>query len=94
MAGAVPGEMKMPRPCKYLQGKNLVPLTAAKVKALVGHKIEYLQFFDIDRSGRGYFFPKTGIVLGSYRKHIEINIQNNFMDFGSFAEIVDRGVVE
>lgn len=48
--------------CRYLDGDAAPFRTAAQRKALVGKRIEYLRDCDIDRSGRGYFFPRIGIV--------------------------------
>ena len=48
--------------CRYLDGDAVPFRTAAQRKALVGKRIEYLRSCDIDCSGRGYFFPRIGIV--------------------------------
>lgn len=48
--------------CRYLDGDAAPFRTAAQRAALVGKRIEYLRNCDIDRSGRGYFFPRIGIV--------------------------------
>lgn len=80
--------------CHYLEGENLAPLTAAKVRALVGHRIEYLRERDIDRSGRGYYWPRKGVVLGGMGRNIELDQEGNFESFGRFVEVVDLGVAE
>jgi hypothetical protein len=41
-----------------LEGQNIKPRTAKEAKALIGKEVIYLQTGDIDRSGRGYFFPR------------------------------------
>lgn len=71
-----------------LEGIQVGPLTAAKVKKLIGKKVKYLRECDIDRSGRGYFFPRTGIVLGSYGRNLEMDHEGNYFYFSSFKEMV------
>ena len=67
--------------------------TAADRRKLVGHAIRYLRHVDIDRSGRGLFFPRTAIVT-------EVSGKNMFLDNGGVlyasdvAEMVDLGVAE
>lgn len=48
--------------CRYLKGEKLDLSTAAKRRALVGKRVEYLRDSDIDKSGRGYFFPRVGTI--------------------------------
>ncbi len=78
--------------CRLLEGENHAPLTAAKVKALAGHRIEYLRDSDIDKSGRGYIFPRTGLVLGSHHRNVEMDYECNYVSMSSLVEVVDLGV--
>jgi hypothetical protein len=78
--------------CKLLNGENLVPLTAEKAKKLIGHRIRYLRGSDIDKSGRGHFFPRGGVVVGSFGRNLEIDSEGNFIRFYSLVELVDEGV--
>ena len=48
---------------KHLDGTTLPFQTAADRKALVGKTIRYLRLCDIDRSGRGYIFPRVNTVV-------------------------------
>ena len=64
--------------CKYLSGENVAPRTAEQAKGLVGKRVEYLQERDIDKSGRGYFFPQTGVVVATLGKNIAIDDPANF----------------
>lgn len=50
------------RQCRYLSGARLDISTIVKRFALVGKTVRYLRKCDIDRSGRGYFFPKVGMI--------------------------------
>jgi len=47
---------------QYLNGPSVPFRTKADRKALVGKMIKYLRRCDIDRSGRGYFFPRVDFV--------------------------------
>lgn len=58
---------------KCLKGQNLVPRNVAEAKALIGKNVIYLRECDIDKSGRGYFFPKQGVVTGVHGRNIEFN---------------------
>jgi len=51
---------------------NSTPKTAAEAKALLGKRVKYLQEQDIDRSGRGLYFPRYGTVTGNKGKNIVI----------------------
>lgn len=57
----------------YLTGNCVKPYTAAEAKALIGKRVQFLRRWDIDKSGRGYFFPKYGTVTGAHRTNIEID---------------------
>jgi len=78
--------------CKFLHGENVAPLNAAKARQLKGHRIEYLRRGDIDWSGRGYFFPRFGLVIGYMERNLEIDDPHNYYSFGSFVEVVDKGI--
>jgi hypothetical protein len=47
---------------RYLEGEEVTHITAKTMRALVGRRIQYLRKVDIDRTGRGYFFPRFGQV--------------------------------
>lgn len=76
-----------------LTGKNIAPLSTADAKKLIGKRITYLRECDIDRSGRGYFFPRSGIVAGVFRRNLAIDDPSNFIgSLSSFVEVVvDEG---
>lgn len=57
---------------KLLGGKCIVPMYAGEAKKLIGKRVQYLQKRDIDQSGRGYFFPRTGDVVQAIGRNIEI----------------------
>ena len=59
--------------CKFLAGENIAPRCAKDAKALIGKHVRYLKELDIDKSGRGYFSPKTGRVSDSHGRQIEID---------------------
>ena len=76
-----------------LTGTNLAPLTTKKARELIGKKITYLRTFDIDQSGRGYFFARSGIVADVYKGNLAVDDKNNFIGtLKSFVEVVvDEG---
>lgn len=70
-----------------LSGVSVKPGTTAEAKALIGKKVIYLQKKDIDQTGRGYFFPRGGVVAAVVRGQIAINDDYNFI--GSIKSIVE-----
>jgi len=56
----------------YLSNEDgtVVNLRDDELKAIIGKPVKYLQNADIDKSGRGYFFPRIGIIDEVYRRHI------------------------
>ena len=76
-----------------LTGQNLAPLNTEKAKKLIGKRIAFLQEKDIDRSGRGYFFTRYGVVADVFRGNLAIDHSENFIGtLKSFVEVVaDEG---
>ncbi len=76
--------------CVYFEGKeNIAPRTSKEAKELIGVRVKYLRSRDIDKSGRGYFFPQTGVVAAVIRKEIAIDCPGNFViDMRSLVEMV------
>lgn len=64
--------------CYYLEGENIKPTTVKEARALIGKYVRYLRREDIDRSGRGYFFPKSGKIVDAVGKNIAIDSSDNF----------------
>lgn len=62
----------------YLDGENISPRSPAEAKALIGKTVKYLQIQDIDKSGRGYFFPQQGKIVAVHGREIAIDDPNNF----------------
>lgn len=69
-----------------LEGTSLLPLRAKAARALVGKRVCYLRRRDIDRSGRGYYFPRSGFVDSVLGRNIEID--GNYVYFGDLVEMV------
>lgn len=44
-------------------------LKFADLKLNTGRMVRYLRNCDIDKSGRGYFFPRYGVIHGVYRNN-------------------------
>lgn len=75
---------------QLLEGENLAPLTTAKARKLIGKRVVYLRHCDIDRTGRGLYFPKYGVVSDVYRGHLAIDDASNFIGtLRSIVEIVE-----
>lgn len=73
----------------FLEGTNVKPHSAADAKSLLKKNVQYLRTSDIDRSGRGYIFPKSGVVTGCYGKNLEIN--GDSIPFSALVEVVVLG---
>lgn len=65
--------------CKYLEGKNIAPKTAAQARALIGKRVQWLQDRDIDKSGRGYYFPQSGTIAAVHGRNVAVGDPNNFV---------------
>jgi hypothetical protein len=65
--------------CSYLTGTNIAPRTAKQARALIGRNVTYLQKADIDRSGRGFFFPRAGRIADVSGRNIAIDSPDNFV---------------
>lgn len=59
--------------CRYLEGENIAPRTIAEARKLIGSWVEYLPERDIDKSGRGYYFPRHGEVESATGREIVIS---------------------
>jgi hypothetical protein len=57
----------------YMTGALRFPKTADEVRKLIGKKIRYLRTEDVDNSGRGYLFPKSGTVEDVNGKNVSID---------------------
>lgn len=74
--------------CRYLTGTNEIPLTAARARELIGKTVTYLRKCDIDYSGRGYYFPRTSLVIGQFKRNLELEYSHNFVSFDNLVELV------
>lgn len=71
----------------YLKGTR-VQVKTEDLKKIIGNKIQYLRDVDIDVTGRGFYFPRYGIITGVFRRQIEINNGSDYIPFKSITEIV------
>lgn len=71
-----------------LEGKSIKPATVKQGKALIGQKVRYLREQDVDRSGRGYFFPQAGVVVDCVGHNLAIDDPSNFIAFSEIVEMV------
>lgn len=61
--------------CRLLDqtSENCKPYTVSEARALIGKRVEYLRSLDVDRSGRGYIFPRRGTVDDARGRNISID---------------------
>lgn len=52
--------------------KHLIKINAKALRAVIGQKVRYLRDVDIDKSYRGYFFPRIGKIKSVVGKNIEL----------------------
>lgn len=75
--------------CQLLKGKNIAPRNHKEAKTLIGMKVCYLRETDIDKSGRGYFFPRHGTIANVSGRNIAIDYPENWvMVYSEIREMV------
>jgi FKBP-type peptidyl-prolyl cis-trans isomerase 2 len=57
----------------FLKNGKYFPKSPKEAKELLGKKIRFLENCDIDKSGRGYFFPQEGVVTEIIGRNIFID---------------------
>lgn len=76
--------------CRHLEGENIKPTTNKEAKALIGKRVCYLRRADIDTSGRGYIFPRYGLVVGVSGREIAMDSPDNFVaSISNLVEMVE-----
>ena len=73
----------------YLTGNTIYVLTQT-LRKHIGDTVQYLLDKDIDKSGRGYFFPKTGIITDVHNRHVEFDGNQDYIPFSQVREMVFR----
>jgi len=58
------------------------------LKSFKGQKVIYLLERDIDKSGRGYYFPKTGIITHINGKTIDFDDRQEFTSISKLRECI------
>lgn len=57
-----------------LTGTKLAkPYPNPTLRKLIGREVEYLENKDIDRSGRGHYWPQRGTITGVSGRNIELD---------------------
>lgn len=69
----------------YLTGEQI---SKKNIKTFIGKKVIYLFNRDIDKSGRGYFFPRIGTITQINGKTIDFDNKQEFNNISTLAEIV------
>lgn len=79
----------MMKECVYLNGKNIAPKTNKDAKKLIGLRVQYLLNKDIDKTGRGYFFPRYGTITNVVGRRIDMDDQKSYdVSFSNLIEMV------
>ena len=73
----------------YRNCKSILPTTTAEAKELIGRRIVYLRRADVDHTGRGYFFPRFGKVVGARYKTIMMDNGDSYA-INSFVEMIEN----
>lgn len=60
-------------------GTDIRPKNAKEARKLIGKIVEFLRREDIDRSGRGYYFPRRGKIVEVLGRNIAIDSPGNFI---------------
>lgn len=55
----------------YLSGEQ-ININTPTLKKMIGVKVQYLLERDIDKSGRGYFKPRFGIITEVIRRQVDL----------------------
>ncbi len=73
-----------------LEGEQAAFQTAEDRKKLVGKVIKYLRQCDIDKSGRGYFFPRVDVVIDAKGRQLILSNWDS-LSAGDLVELVIVG---
>lgn len=72
---------------RYLTGEQ-IPFRAIEARrSLVGKGITYLRHTDIDKTGRGYYFPRTAIVVAAHGRQMLLD-NGNSISVSDLFEVV------
>lgn len=71
----------------YLEGNQL---DKSELSKYVGKRCQYLLRRDIDRSGRGYFFPRSGsgVITFANKRIVDFDEGQEFFTMSDLVEIV------
>lgn len=72
----------------YLNGK-LLEKDQKTLKSLVGKIVTVLVKNDIDKSGRGYYFPRVRKVTDVTGRAVEFDGNQDYINFRDIQEIVE-----
>ncbi len=70
----------------YLTGVHITDRSTKNFRACIGSKVQYLRNWDIDKSGRGYFFPREGTIEQVANR--QVCISGSWLMIRDIAEIV------
>lgn len=69
---------------RYFDNGKTMGVDPIRAREMIGKKIRYLTTSDIDKSGRGYFFPRVGTISDFYRN--QVCIDGNYIYISNIIE--------
>ena len=70
----------------YLEGEQI---NKDNLKSLKGQKVIYLLDRDIDKTGRGYYFPRIGTITHINGRTIDFDDSQEFISLTKLRECVE-----
>lgn len=70
---------------EYLTGTR-INVDTDSLKAEIGTPVSYLLEVDIDKTGRGYFFPRSGTITNVHNRHVDFG-NEDYHHFSTIREI-------
>lgn len=70
----------------YCLDGDHIEISNRSLKTIIGKRVQYLRGADIDKSGRGYFFPRSGRIEKVFGWQIQID--NEYHLISSLKEVV------
>jgi hypothetical protein len=71
---------------KKLEGVQVL-IQTKHLKKIIGIEVSYLLKRDIDKTGRGYFFPQAGTITEVFNKHVVFDDNGDYVHFSAISEI-------
>lgn len=73
-----------------LDGVDVKPKTTKDAKLLIGKRVQYLRNCDVDRTGRGLFFPRYNTIKNVSGRNLILEDEDSLY----FNDIIEMIVIE